>query len=96
MAPPPGTRTDQRKSGAKVRGTFVAMGRGMNDMNGWRDRLAASAWARLGGKLSLYAIGFGALALIGSGRWLSWVPPARGDSLGVGVGVGVGVALGRA
>src|SRR5580765_5489395 len=54
----------------------------MNDTkNGWRARLAASPWARLGGKLSLYAIGFGALALVGSGRWLAWVPPARGDSL---------------
>jgi competence protein ComEA len=53
----------------------------MNDTHTWRARLAASPWARLAGKLSLYAVGFGALALIGTGRWLAWVPPARGDSL---------------
>jgi competence protein ComEA len=60
---------------------------GMNDTqdtnvgHGLRARLAASPWARLAGKLSLYALGFGALALVGSGRWLAWVPPARGEGL---------------
>ncbi len=41
-----------------------------------RARIADSAWAPIAGKIAGYGVGFLLLALVGSGRFASWLTPA--------------------
>src|SRR5262249_13252876 len=46
-----------------------------------RAWFASSAWAPLAGKVALWSVGFFLLALVGSGKLLTWVPAVRAGSV---------------